>query len=144
MALIYKNKIIKEILVLDTYYATGEEDLYDSKMIELNAVLATIDDMPTVDAVPKSACDQIKWKRDIAISQLESYGVQLGENFNMKTEVCAKWYEQGLSSFKCFICGAVHDSKSKFCPNCGFPMYIEQSDYECEDDDDDEELQYEE
>lgn len=109
MALIDKNKIIKEILMLDTYYATGEEDLYDSEMIELNAVLATIDDMPTVDAVPKSACDQIKWERDIAISQLESYGVQLGENFNMKTEVCAKWYEQGLSSFKCSICGAVHD-----------------------------------
>lgn len=34
---------------------------------------------PTVEAVPKELYDQIKWERDIAISQLESYGVQFGE-----------------------------------------------------------------
>ena len=61
MALIDKNKIIKEILMLDTYYAT-EEDLYDSEMIELNAVLATIDDMPTVDAVPVVYCEYCKYR----------------------------------------------------------------------------------
>ena len=35
--------------------------------------------MPTVDAVSRGVHDQVRWERDVAIGQLESYGISLGE-----------------------------------------------------------------
>lgn len=34
---------------------------------------------PTVDAVSRALHEWIKWERDMAVSQLNDYGVQLGE-----------------------------------------------------------------
>ena len=34
-----------------------------------------IEDAPTIDAVPRSVVDQIRWERDMAIGQLEEIGV---------------------------------------------------------------------
>jgi hypothetical protein len=40
---------------------------------------------PTVEAIPKGAYEQVKWERDMAVQQLNDYGVQLGEKAD-----CAK------------------------------------------------------
>ena len=47
----------------------------------------TLDDLPTIDAVPVQAYEQVVWERDIAIQQLREYGVSFGEK---KKDLCAK------------------------------------------------------
>ena len=42
-------------------------------------ILYLIDEQPTVDAVSRGVHDQVRWERDVAIGQLESYGISLGE-----------------------------------------------------------------
>ena len=39
-----------------------------------------INNAPTVDAVPKGVLEQYKWERDIAMEQLEEYGIPFGTN----------------------------------------------------------------
>ena len=38
-----------------------------------------LDRQPTLEAIPKGVYEQVKWERDMAIQQLNDYGVQLGE-----------------------------------------------------------------
>lgn len=38
-----------------------------------------LDRQPTLEAIPKGAYEQVKWERDMAVQQLNDYGVQLGE-----------------------------------------------------------------
>ena len=56
-----------------------------------------ITDAPTEDAVSKGLYDQIKWERDVAISQLERYGISLGEKADaakvVRCEKC-RYYEK--------------------------------------------------
>ena len=47
-----------------------------SKAIEM------VDVQPTVEAVPKSYADQIRWERDIAIEQLNEIGCQFGQKMD--------------------------------------------------------------
>ena len=39
----------------------------------------TIEEIPTIDAVPVGVLDQVRWERDVAIAQLNDYGVSFGE-----------------------------------------------------------------
>lgn len=46
---------------------------------------------PTIETIPKGLYDQIKWERDVAIDQLKSYGVSLGEKADVKKVVHGEW-----------------------------------------------------
>ena len=41
--------------------------------------MAFIDKEPAADVISKGLYEQIKWERDVALAQLEEYGVSLGE-----------------------------------------------------------------
>ena len=52
---------------------------------------------PTVEAYSAEAVKQIMWERDMAIQQLNDYGVQLGEKADLQAVVrcrdCAFWQD---------------------------------------------------
>ena len=45
-------------------------------------VIDELDTLPTVDAVPAGAYEQVAWERDLAVQQLKDYGVGLGQKKN--------------------------------------------------------------
>lgn len=59
--------------------ALKEQAIPDYESGEMLIFASTVDEAPTVDAVSRGVHDQVRWERDIAIEQLESYGVSLGE-----------------------------------------------------------------
>lgn len=82
------------------------------------------------DMVPTEAYQQVRWERDTAIKQLESYGVSLGEVADLKRNVKAHWIIGSTSDpFTCSNCGGhsllnyeVMYHNSEFCPHCGAEM----------------------
>lgn len=50
----------------------------DEPTLTKSCVRMTIQHMPTVDAVPRGAYDQVRWERDIALGQLKQLGYELG------------------------------------------------------------------
>lgn len=51
---------------------------------------AAIKAVPPADVVPRGAYDQAVWERDLAIEQLRSYGVGLGEKVDVQSVVLCK------------------------------------------------------
>lgn len=48
----------------------------------LDMVKMDIDKAPTVEAVPKSYAEQIRWERDVAVRQLNEIGCQFGQKMD--------------------------------------------------------------
>ena len=46
------------------------------------AAQSLIDAQPTVEAVPKSYAEQIRWERDVAVGQLNEIGCQFGQKMD--------------------------------------------------------------
>ena len=65
----------------------------------INGCILEIQDMDSVDVVSRGVFDQIKFERDIAIGQLESYGISLGEKADVTKVRHGHWeygkWEQG-------------------------------------------------
>jgi hypothetical protein len=59
-----------------------------------------IDSIPGVDAVPRDVYDQVRFEKDVAISQLESYGIDLGEKADVTKVVHGHWKLE-VRSFYC-------------------------------------------
>lgn len=81
-----------------TYRRVDEKCAIDGCILEIR-------EMDSVDAVSRGVLDQIRWERDIAIGQLESYGVSLGEKADVMKVVHGKWEEVGVADYKCSRCG---------------------------------------
>lgn len=92
-----------------------------------------VDVEPTIDPiehgyVPVNAYEQIKWERDTAIRQLESYGVNFGEKAEMQRVRHGKWISEEDKSMmvaweRCSDCGlCTVDMNLNYCPNCGCKM----------------------
>lgn len=64
---------------------TAEQQSNSYSTMMMYEIADEIEDAPAVDAVPRGVLEQIRWERDIAIEQLNSYGVSLGEKAD-----CAK------------------------------------------------------
>ena len=47
-----------------------------------NEIIDIINDMPTVEAVPKSYAEQIRWERDVAVGQLNEIGCKFGQKMD--------------------------------------------------------------
>ena len=121
----------------------------ENRLIDANALMEQFDDsfkgfvmkrivemQPTVDAVSRGVYDQVRWERDIAIGQLESYGISLGEKADVAKVRHGRWIEKKLDNFRkwelrCSQCDWVgisnYDAYDEpfdfnYCPNCGAKM----------------------
>lgn len=77
-----KESVMKEIR---HYWNEGDGGYYLAE-----DVIPDIDNAPTVDAVSRGVHDQVRWERDVAIEQLESYGISLGEKADVVKVVRCK------------------------------------------------------
>ena len=86
------------------------------------------------DVVESKAIEQIKWERDMAIKQLESYGVGFGEQADVVKVKHGYWefkpsgHYSHVGSF-CSVCGkksgigGIRENQlNPYCPNCGAKM----------------------
>ena len=69
-----------------------------------------------------SVLDQIKWERDIAISQLKDLGYGLGEKPRAEKTATFKIVGDTTMHYECSICGGDVDIWDKFCKHCGAKM----------------------
>lgn len=84
------------------------------------------------DLINKSVLDQIKWERDIAISQLNVLGYELGEK--PRAEKTAEWNYERFGYRTCSNCGYSNVGTdddgvfipNNYCPNCGAKMKEEE------------------
>lgn len=84
-----------------------------------------IEDAPALEVVPKGLYDQIKWERDVAIDQLTSYGVSLGEKAELERVKHGKWLPQvlfGQRAWDCSECKTLGSPWWKRCPVCEAKM----------------------
>lgn len=87
---------------------------------------------PTADVVDAELFEQLKWERDLAIEQLESYGVCLGEKAELVRVKHGEWIERIEKLdwceddvdvfYECSQCGTNDGGKPPYCPNCGARM----------------------
>jgi hypothetical protein len=88
-------------------------------------VARAIDDTPTADVVSTKAFEQVKWERDTAIEQLQSYGVGFCENKELAEVKYGKWLPQivlGEKAWDCSECKTLGSPNWKRCPVCGAKM----------------------
>ena len=89
--------------------------------------MAFIDKEPAADVVSKGLYEQIKWERDVALAQLEEYGVSLGEKADVVKVRHGRWVNTHSDSefVQCSLCKypvyAAWNATS-YCPNCGAKM----------------------
>lgn len=96
--------------------------------------MAFIDKEPAADVVSKGLYEQIKWERDVALAQLEEYGVSLGEKADVVKMQHGKWIHSEIEDddwgrifhkWTCSVCGysvAHNPTGENYCPNCGAKM----------------------
>ena len=101
--------------------------------------------MPTIEAepvkhgyVPKEVLEQIQWERDVAIDQLNSYGVQFGEKADVQKVKHGEWRGWGKGGTyhyenygTCSVCHEDAEIGTKYrnyCPNCGARMRVNKND----------------
>ena len=103
---------------------------------EITSCIHRVQIAPTVDAVPKSYADQIRWERDIAIEQLKEIGCSLGQKMddvkkklNAVPVVHGEWiYNDFIKEWECSNCHSSislsddRNSHPNYCPQCGAKM----------------------
>ena len=93
---------------------------------------------PTIDTVKhgyvlSGVLDQVRWERDVAIEQLNSYGIQLGEKAELEIVKHGKWEfgrQRGVAGYWCTNCKSGFTGENAewiakehdFCPKCGARM----------------------
>lgn len=103
--------------------------------------MAFIDKEPAADVISKGLYKQIKWERDVALAQLEEYGVSLGEKADVVKVRHGRWEawmpdKNGETrEFICTGCRFMVEMSWKqkecdyeWCPYCGCKMDKEVSD----------------
>ena len=107
--------------------------------------MAFIDKEPAADVISKGLYEQIKWERDVALAQLEEYGVSLGEKAAVVKVRHGRWvfgkdlaccWGQILKNKYHLYCSECleqafnrsedndpdFDIDTPYCPNCGAKM----------------------
>jgi hypothetical protein len=103
-------------------------------------VLECIAEAPTEDAVLRGVHDQVRWERDVAIGQIASYRISLGEKAEVAKVVHGRWLDGSAihngkkvyDSIDCSVCEEIFKIESesreywkerfKVCPFCGAVM----------------------
>ena len=96
---------------------------------------------PAADVVSKGLYEQIKWERDVALAQLEEYGVSLGEKADVVEVRHGRWIciNKRYGEYECSVCHGADSNCSdyygihavteqEFCPSCGAKMDKEETD----------------
>lgn len=102
------------------------------------AVLTILDLASKGKVISKEVLDQVRYERDLAISQLESIGKCFGEKMDdVQTITYAKWKEKRHGYLECSNCHCetnkldrhgypigqdIKHDKPKYCPHCGAYM----------------------
>lgn len=93
-----------------------------------------ISNAPTADVVSMEAYQQVRWERDLAVEQLQSYGVGFAEDKELAEVRHGEWefrYEGTYHRCRCYcsVCGkhsgigGIKENQRKpYCPNCGAKM----------------------
>lgn len=79
-------------------------------------------------AVSRYVYEQVRWERDVAIEQLESYGVSLGEKAEVVKVVHGRWEKHGKHDWRCSVCkrGVPYSfTGNHYCHNCGAKIDLE-------------------
>lgn len=92
------------------------------KTVSLDAIKTYLENRPVAEAVSLEVYKQVRWERDVAISQLEAIGKSFGEKMDDVAPIKhAKWVYQYW--FICSNCGNLSTrGKKKYCSNCGARM----------------------
>lgn len=117
-------------------YINREELIKDLKKFAPEHYLALVNTLiekqPAADVVSVGVLQQVMWERDIAISQLESYGVGFAEEADVVKVRYGKWIkhrdEYDCEYIECSVCGEnfyppenafEFDIMPKYCQECG-------------------------
>ena len=76
-------------------WTDSEQEIQEQ--LDYRCFISLIESQPTADVAPKSAYDQVRWERDIAIKQLEEIGLSFGEKtdgYGKKSEVAREIFEE--------------------------------------------------
>lgn len=98
----------------DDNYTLGARNQYDSNRLAIETV-------PSVDAVPVAAYEQVRWERDIAVGQLEKLGYTLVEKVTpiVRCKDCkfSDWYTamDGNRYCYCTVHGSSGHKGNDFC-----------------------------
>lgn len=103
MRLIDANKLMEHL----TRCIDAEKGLFRAVCV---AIKCFVEQMPTVDSVSRGVHDQVRWERDIAIEQLESYSISLGEKayavkLPYEPKPCLKDDNPHNTDVYCPVCG---------------------------------------
>ena len=108
---------------------TAMKKVYDA--ISLDGMIKALEEAPTIDPVKDGyvsfgAYEQVRWERDVAIDQLNSYGVRLGEKAELQRVKHGKWgemyFHEGEQGYvrDCSVCQMPQGiGLPDYCPNCG-------------------------
>lgn len=95
----------------------------------VNGCILEIQEMDPVDVVSRDVLDQVRWERDVAISQLESYGISLGEKADVTKVVHGRWIKAECSekdgNARCSVCDHWDWNDCRYCAACGAKMDLE-------------------
>lgn len=82
-----------------------------------NRAMNVIQYAPTADVVSKKVFEQVRWERDTAIKQLESYGVGFCENKELTEVKYGEWIKDGDNDTPCVCsrCGSEAPYKAINC-----------------------------
>ena len=112
---------------------SGLKALPEQERLECMGLYVLVRSMPAVSV------EQLKWERDTAIEQLQSYGVGLGEKTDIVKVNHGEWELLNIgpdwADAKCSQCGAEHGFSPykdfyKFCPDCGAKMDKEEQNHD--------------
>ena len=108
------------------------------------AVLTILDLASKGKVISKEVLNQVRYERDLAISQLESIGKCFGEKMDdVQTITYAKWKEKRHGYLECSNCHCetnrldkhgypigqdIKHNKPKYCPHCGAYMTDKEED----------------
>jgi len=133
--LISRSALYKAISVNEKGQRIPEYDCDNFPItLSLKEFKEIIKKQPTVEAVPVSYVNQIRWERDIAVEQLNEIGCQLGQKMDdvkkkLEAEpvVHGEWIFDSFTAkygkpYRCSRCHEEHTDTYNFCHNCGAKM----------------------
>lgn len=109
------DELIRKRVLLDEFEWL-KSVVNESSKDEVEDAIQRIKNAPAVDAVSKSLYDQIKWERDIALSQLEEIGLSLGQIVDDANVVPRKHYEELREDFVDLVCSGTNNP-APYCKN---------------------------
>lgn len=101
--------------------------LYEAELNTFMECVIRAKTQPTTDVVSVEAYKQVSWERDLAMEQLQSYGVGFGEDKELAEVKHGEWKGFEIPHMmRCSECGVseldIHRTKFDYCPFCGAKM----------------------